>query len=252
MRRSRARHLTLLAAFSILILIEGVVLPVWAQVSTGDLFYFHDNSILYRNENSSVTVIAEANLEPPNASVSKATEVAANIRNATTPFGTIWVGSVSWLSQPLTKYEVLQGIVTITAWLSSDNSTPPFSGIGAGIGIVDDQNKLVGQSQYAYSYGQGSVLTTQVKSYEFNVTVNRSVQAGQRLVFAVGLGATRQGWKMEVYFDSLQYPSRVQLPGSVAVVSEPVTPLVVGSCVAVTILLSESRRGPPRKSRRST
>ncbi len=200
-------------------LIGGLVLPVSAQVSTGDLFYFHDNSILYRNENSWVTVDAEANLEPPNASALKATEVKANIRNATTPFGTIWVGSVSWVSQPLTQFEVLQGIVTITAWLSSDDSPPPFFGIGAGIAIVDSQNKLVGPSDYAYSYGQGSILTTQLKSYEFNVTINRSLQAGQQMVFAVGLGATRQGWKMKVYFDSLQYPSRAQLPGSVVVVS---------------------------------
>jgi hypothetical protein len=222
----------------------SLLLPVSAQGSAGNSFYFRDKTVLYSNDNSSLTVIAEANLEPPNNSVSKSTVVAANIRNATTPFGTIWVGSVSWVSQPLSQFQELQGIVTITAWLSSDDSPPPLSGIGAGIAIIDSQNHLVGQSVYSYSFSAGSVLTTQVKSYEFKVNINRGIQQGQRFVFAVGLGATRQGWKMNVYSDSLQYPSRAEMPENILVaVSEPTTPLMAAlSLLASVVLVASSRR----------
>ncbi len=215
-----------------------------AQESVGNLFYFHDTSILYRNDNSSLTVIAEANLEPPNNSVTKTAAVAANIRNATTPFGTIWVGSVGWVSQPFSEPEVLNGVITVTAWLSSNDSSPPFSGIGAGVTIIDSHDKLVGQPVYSYSYGQGSVLTSQPSSYQFNLNINRSVQQDQRFVFAVGLGATAQGWKMTVYFDSLQYPSRAAMPGNVQVaVSELDAPLVAAlSLVAGEVLIVSSRR----------
>ncbi len=227
-----------------LTIIGYLVSPVIAQKSVGNLFYFHDTSILYRNDNSSLTVIAEANLEPPNNSIAKTIEIAANIRNATTPFGTIWVGSVSWVSQPVSKPQVLDGSITVTAWFSSNDSPPPFSGIGAGITIIDSQGNLVGQPVYAYSYGQGSVLTNQPSSYQFNLNINRSVQHGQRFVFAVGLGATAQGWKMTVYFDSLQYPSRASMPGNIQVaVSELDAPLIAAlSLVAGEVLIVTSRR----------
>lgn len=229
---------------SALVIVGCLLAPVSAQESAGNLFYFRDNSVLYSNDNSSLTVVAEASFEPPNSSVNKATLVAANIRNATTPLGTIWVGSVSWVSQPFAQFQELHGAVTITAWLSSDDSPPPLSGIGAGITIIDSQNNIVGQAVYSYSFSQGSVLTNQTKSYEFKVNIDRSVQPNERIVFAVGLGATRQGWKMNVYSDSLQYPSRAEMPENVVVaVPEPAIPIMAAlSLLASVVLVTSSRR----------
>jgi len=112
----------------LLILTVSAVLPISAKgyTTSGYLFYFHQKSILYRNENASIIVIEEADFEPPNGTFPKAVEVAANIRNATTPFGTIWVGSVSWTSQPLLESTILHGTVALSVWLSSDDSTPAF------------------------------------------------------------------------------------------------------------------------------
>jgi hypothetical protein len=51
--------------------------------------------------------------------------------------------------------------------------------------------------------------------------MNREIAAGQRLVFAVGVGSTAAGWRMKVYFDSAQCPSQAQLPSPVLVLAIP-------------------------------
>lgn len=242
-----ARKVRTLSTFYVLFLITTIPLPVSAQLSTGNLFYFHYNSLLYRNTNSSVIVISEANLTPPNSTVSEFIDVAANIRNATTPFGTVWVGSVSWISPPLSQSQTLQGVVTITAWISSNDSQPSLSGIGGGIVILDNQNNIVGQPLYSYLYGQAGRLTGQANSYQFTLNINRNVEAGQRIVFAVGLGANVPGWRMRIYFDSLSYPTRAQLPETVVAVSEPSVPVtttiaLVGTLAAISQAYKKSRK----------
>lgn len=62
---------------------------------SGDKFYFHLKAVTYHNENASVTIVEEANLTAPSGSTPGVFEVAAAIPNATTIFGTIWVGSVA-------------------------------------------------------------------------------------------------------------------------------------------------------------
>ena len=187
---------------------------------SGGIFYFHLKAVTYRSENASITVVEEANLTAPSGSTPKVFEVAAAIRNATTIFGTIWVGSVAWVTEPLTEPTMLGGTATFTAWLSSDDVTPSFSGVGAGIAVLNQLNQTVRNYRYAFTYARGKVLSGTPALYSFNVELNQNVSAGQRLVFAVGVGSTTEGWRMNVFFDDVQHSSGVQLPTAVTVVPE--------------------------------
>jgi hypothetical protein len=205
-----------------MILILGVSTSLVSAQSpvSGETFYFHLKAVTYRSENASVTVVEEANLTAPSGSTPRTFEVAAAIRNATTIFGTVWVGSVAWVTEPLTEAVMLEGSAIFTVWLSSDDVTPSFSGVGAGIAVLSQQNQTVGNYRYAFTYAHGKALTGTPALYSFNVELNQNVSAGQRLVFAVGVGSTTEGWRMNVLFDDTQHSSGVQLPMAVTLVSE--------------------------------
>jgi hypothetical protein len=115
---------------------------------------------------------------------------------------------------------MLDGTATFTVWLSSDDVTPSFSGVGAGVAVLNQQNQTVGNYRYAFDYARGKALTGTPTLYSFNVELNQNVSAGQRLVFAVGVGSTTEGWRMNVFFDDVQHSSGVQLPTAVTVVPE--------------------------------
>lgn len=209
-----------LAAIVILFLGASTGLVSGQSPVSGGIFYFHLKAVTYRSENASVTVVEEANLTAPSGSTPRVFEVAAAIRNATTIFGTIWVGSVAWMTEPLREPTMLGGTATFTVWLSSDDVTPSFSGVGAGIAVLNQQNQTVGNYRYAFTYAHGKALTGTPTLYSFNVQLNQNVSAGQRLVFAVGVGSTTEGWRMNVFFDDVQHSSGVQLPTAVTVVPE--------------------------------
>jgi len=215
----RLNAISLVAMMSLFLVASAGLVSAQSPVS-GDVFYFHLKAVTYRSENASVTVVEEANLTAPSGSTPRVFEVAAAIRNATTIFGTIWVGSVAWVTDPLRESTVLGGTATFTVWLSSDDITPSFSGVGAGIAVLNQQNQTVGNYRYSFTYARGKALTGIPTLYSFDVEFNQSVSAGQRLVFAVGVGSTTEGWRMNVYFDDVQHSSGVQLPTAVTVVPE--------------------------------
>jgi hypothetical protein len=190
-------------------------------LQTGNVFYFHYRTQLYRNENDSVTVLEEANLSLPLESTLRVVEVAAAIQNVTSIFfGTAWIGSVAWITQPITEPTTIRGPIDFTVWLSSDDAPPSFSGIGAGVAILDQEDHIVGGYVYSYSYARGKILTPTPTAYEFTVNFDRQVLRGQKIVFAVGVGSTSLAWRMNVYFDDQQYASRAQLPSNITVIPE--------------------------------
>jgi hypothetical protein len=235
----------------IAILILAVAAPIGlasAQPQSGDTFYFHFESETYRNENESIIVVEEANLTAPAGSTPRVFEVAASIKNATTIFGTIWVGSVAWVTRPLTELAMFSGTATFTVWLSSDDVTPSFSGVGAGVAVLDQENQTVGNYHYSFNYAHGKVLTTTPTLYSFNVQLDQLVSPGQRLVFAVGVGSTTEGWRMNVFFDDLQYSSRVQLPTNITVVPEFGPPtFLLTALIAMVLWLTMTRQVTRRK-----
>jgi hypothetical protein len=221
-----------------------------AQPVSRSVFYFHYKSETYRNENASIIVLEEANFTAPISSTPIISEVAAAIRNATTIFGTIWIGSIAWLTQPLTEATKLVGAATFTVWLSSDDATPSYSGVGAGVAVLNQQNQTVGKYVYTYSYAQGKILTSTPTEYSFNVELNQEISAGQRLIFAVGVGSTSEGWHMKIFFDDSQHASRVLLPSSITVVPEFQPNAAILTFFGATILLlSLTKRKPPAQSK---
>lgn len=207
--------------------VQGVAGQAFPQ--TGNVFYFHYRTQLYRAENGSVTVLEEANLSLPLGSIPQVVEVAAAIQNITSIFfGTAWLGSVAWFTQPINESTTIRGPIDFTVWLSSDDTPPSFSGIGAGVAVLDQQDHVVGDYPYSYSYARGNILTSTPTPYEFTVNFDRQVTSGQKLAFAVGVGSTSLAWRMKVYFDYQQYASRAQLPSSITVIPEfTQTPAIV-------------------------
>jgi hypothetical protein len=208
-----------------------------APSQSGTVFYFHYRTQVYRNENGSVAVLEEANFTLPSTFSPQVVEVDAAIRNATIIFfGTAWIGSVAWITQPIIQPQTISGPISFTVWLSSDDSAPSFSGIGAGVAVLDQQDNVIGSYVYSYSYSRGKILTSTPTPYQFTVNFDRQVGQGQKLLFAVGVGSTSLGWRMKVYFDGQQYPSRAQLPSSVTVVPEFSQPPALLILAAVSLL----------------
>ena len=226
----------------------GVLASGTTGVSTR-VFYFHNESELYHNENASIIVLEEANVSVPTGSAPQVVEVAAAIRNATTLFGSIWVGSVAWISQPLAEPTGIYGRAVFSVWLSSSDSAPTFSGVGVGIAILNEKNETRDHI-YTYSYAKGNVLTTVPKEYAFELELNMDIPAEQRLVFAVGLGSTTPAWQMKIYFDSKQYASLVQLPSPILVVAELAQERPVLAAVVIVVSLSLLQGKRPRQYRK--
>jgi hypothetical protein len=213
------------------------------QPLSGNEFYFHYKSELYRNENSSVIGLEEANFSLPAQQAPKVIDVSAAIRNATTFFGTIWVGSVAWLTPPFSAPTAIRGELEFDVWLASNESAPLISGVGAGVAAIDGEGQQVGSYAYSYSYGQGNILTSTPREYTFKVNYNQEIPLGGKLILAVGLGATTAYWRMQVYFDSTNYASRAQLPTNVTIVPEFATPILgITTCVAIALSLTLIRR----------
>jgi hypothetical protein len=246
-------RLSSLPLTGLIILIVSTTLStasVQAQPVSGSVFYFHYKSETYRNQNESIIILEEANFTTPTRSTPKTLEVAAAIQNATTIFGTIWIGSIAWVTQPLTDATTIRGTLGFTVWLSSDDAAPSFSGVGAGVAVLNQQNQTVGKYVYTYSYAQGKILTPTPSEYNFDVNLDREVAAGQRLVFAVGVGSTTEGWCMKVLFDDSEHPSRVSLPSSITVVPEfQLNAVMLMAFSATTLLLSLTKRRHPVQSR---
>jgi hypothetical protein len=227
------------ACLLLLLIVGGSLIHVAAVVpsqETGNVFYFHNVAQLYRNQNASITLLEEANPTPPTEVTPQVVEVASAIRNATSIFGDLWVGTVAWITEPLFQATSIEGSVVFSVWLSAeDNSNPTFSGVGAGIALLNQQNETVGEYAYTYSYAQGSILPSAPREYDFTVDWNRHIGLGQRVVLVVGVGSTTEGWRVNVNYDAAQYPSRAQLPAVLFVVPEFTQPIFLLAVVYVII-----------------
>ncbi len=111
---------------------------------------------------------------------------------------------------------MLDGSVNIRAFISSNfKISGLFSGGGYGMGLVDiDQNNNEVQqfiTQAPYTQG-GNPFTASPTQYSVSTNVDYTFKAGHSIGFAVGLGATTQGFTATVYFDSNSYNSGATLP----------------------------------------
>lgn len=210
----------------------------------GRTLFFRQVSELYRNENDSVIVFDGAYLDSPNSTGLHVVEFEGHIMQEAQVLLSkisVWVGGVSWLTQPLVQDVQFSGSVVFHVWLESDDPDPSASGIGVGLAIISEQGVAVGEPEYSYQYKFGNYLTTEAREYILTVYFNRRVLASQRIALSLGAGSTVQGWRVKAYFDSLTFPARAEFPQVVYVIPElshGLTDMIVAASVLLVTLIA--------------
>jgi hypothetical protein len=196
---------------------------------------FHMYGQVYRNSNSSIFVYNGADTNAPTYTTAPNTKVSCLIhQSAQVWFAGVdaWFGGVSWITQPLAEEMTIQGNVSMTVWMSTDDSPPIASGYAFGLTEVDNMGNPIGNQFYQYSYGSGNVLSQSPTQYTLVFGVNRTFSKGNILGFFVIVGSTTEGWHYQAYFDSPSKDSFAELP----IMSTPVPEFSqLGTVVCMTL-----------------
>ena len=184
---------------------------------------FHVYSIVYANSNSSIFVYNGADLNPPVYSTAATTQVFCRIRqNAQIWFadGDVWLGGVSWITQPLPEDVTIQGDVRMVVWMSAPEQETAASGYAFGMSEVDEMGNPIGEPAYQYYYSFSNVLRPSPTPFELTFTVDQTFAGGHIIGFFVFVGSRTQDWQFQVYFDSPNMNSFVTLPVIAGVIPE--------------------------------
>ena len=174
---------------------------------------FHGYSLVLRDPNGSLCVYDGADGAPASGSA-----VAANLESQITGQRSgfnYWSAVIMWAVQlPMDMHVV--GTVNIRAYISSTfKLSGLFSGGGYGMGIVDiDENNAEVKefiTEAPYSVGTNPFTATPTQ-YSLDTNVDYVFRRGHSIGFAVGLGATTQGFSATVYFGSQDRNSGATLP----------------------------------------
>jgi hypothetical protein len=178
---------------------------------------FHNYTLILNDPNGSFCVYDGADGSTTSANPTQ-TNLISEIPGQQTVYGmsfSYWSADIIWaVKLPIDLH--VKGQVNIRAFISSNFKISGFfSGGGYGMGLVDiDQNNNeVTQfiTQAPYTQG-GNPFTTSPTQYSVNTNVDYTFKAGHSIGFAVGLGATTQGFTATVYFDSPSSNSGATLP----------------------------------------
>jgi hypothetical protein len=176
---------------------------------------FHMYRAVYSNSNSSIFYYSGADTNPPTYATAPTVSVSCAIHQSVQIWFAgvdAWVGGVSWITQPLAEEMTIQGNVTMTVWMSTNDSPPTMSGYGFGLTEADSLGNPIGNQFYQYTYGTGSVLSQSPTPYTLTFAVNRTLAKGNILAFFIIVGSTTQGWHYQVHFDSPSMDSFAELP----------------------------------------
>ena len=204
---------------------------------------FHMYSLVYSNSNSSIFIYNGADSNPPTYATPVTSVVSCKVRqSAQIWFGQtdVWLGGISWITQPLTEDMTIQGKVTVTVWMSTLDQETAASGYAFGLSEADGLGNPIGDPFYQYYYNYGSVLGSLPTAFNLSFNVTRTFTKGNIVSFFVVVGSTTEGWRYQVYFDSASTNSFADVP----ILSVPVPEfsqagaamtmaLVVLSCYAV-------------------
>jgi hypothetical protein len=175
---------------------------------------FHDYSLLLSDSNGSFCVLDGADGAAATSTTSKQRNLISEISGTQSGFS-YWSASALWIIKLESDLHVV-GTVNIRAYISSTFSLSGlFSGGGYGFGLVDiDQNNNEVQefiTQGPISIGRNPFSASPAQ-YSLNVNVDYVFKKGHSIGFAVGLGATTQGFTATVYYDSINQNSGATLP----------------------------------------
>jgi len=196
------------------------------SVTTVENLTFHYYSVIQKADNGSFTIYDGADTKGPQQTTAFQTNVNSQIQGQTTFLGiqwTYWDGIVGWGYQ-LTDDVHVQGTVQITVYMSSsDTISGLISGAGYAFGLsdVDPNGNEIKQFEVDGPQSiESNPLTSSPKAYTLSVQVDYIFPKGDAIVFFAGAGATKQGFKFTVYFDSPDKNSGAALP----VVTQTSTP----------------------------
>ena len=209
---------------------------------TGDIdltkMNFHMYSPVYSNSNSSIFVYNGAETNPPTYASPVTSVIFCDLHQAVPwlPVSDVWFGVVTWITQPLAENMTIQGNVSMTVWMSTPDEAPALSGYALGLSEVDSLGNPIGESSYQYYYAYGNVLGRSPAPFKLSFDVNRTVTKGHIIGFFVFVGATTQGWRYQVYFDSPNMNSFAELP----ILSVPVPEFsqAMGVIIMTMVLIS--------------
>jgi hypothetical protein len=205
------------------------------------LLNFHMLSLVYANSNSSWFIYNGADVNPPTYSTAPTTQVFCRIhQQAGAWFGdinvtSIWVGVVSWITQPLPEDVTIQGDVRMVVWMSAPEQQTAASGYAFGISEADGRGNPIGEPAYQYYYSFGNVLSSSPTPFELTFTVDQTFPRGHIIGLFVLVGSTSGDWQFQVYFDSPNMNSFASLSVIAGIIPEFTQ---VGSVVTLALALS--------------
>jgi len=175
---------------------------------------FHGYSLLLRDPNGSFCVYDGADGAAPTSATPTQANLVSQISGQQSGFS-YWSASILWTIKLQSDLHVV-GTVNIKAYISSTfKLSGLFSGGGYGMGLVDiDQNN--NEVQQFITQGPTSIgsnpFTSSPTQYSLNTNVDYVFKKDHSIGFAVGFGATVQGFSATVFFDSTDKNSGATLP----------------------------------------
>ena len=175
---------------------------------------FHGYSLLLKDQNNSFYVYDGADGGAPDQASAGQANLEAQISGQRDGWN-YWSAIIMWtLKLPMDLN--VQGTVNMRAYISSTfKLSGLFSGGGYGMGLVDiDENNIEVKefiTEAPYSIGTNPFTATPTQ-YSTNTNVDYVFKKGHSIGFAVGLGATTQGFSATVYFGSQDRNSGATLP----------------------------------------
>ncbi len=198
--------------------------------------YFHNHQVIQKDNNGSFVAYDGANDVVPTGTGS---QVTLQSQITGTRDGWSYYSAVAIWAKPLQSDLHVKGTVTITAYISSTfELTSLFSGGSYGFGVVeiDENNKeiidFVTEGPIAIARNPFTKDPTQ---YTLNVPVDYVFKKGHSIGFAVGFGATVEGFEASIFFDSAGTNSGVTLPVVETTLSDPVAPEFPSTMVPIVV-----------------
>lgn len=197
---------------------------------------FHMYSTVYLNSNSSIVIYNGADPNPPTYANAATGVASCKVRQSAQLWfaeADVWLGGVSWITQPLPEDMVIHGNVSITVWMSAPEQQTLASGYAFGLSEADGFGNLIGDPFYGYYWNFGNALTPSAAPFTLRFNVSRTFTEGNIMAFFVIVGSATEGWQYQVHFDSASMNSFADLP----VLSVPVPEFSRAGAVVTMMLV---------------
>ena len=181
---------------------------------TNVTLYFHNSPENNLSNNQSIYVFSGANsLQGNEVSVTQITSK-TNIQFVYSGI-IVWIAGISWFTGSLQTDCHLKGSADIEVWMNSVDSISliDWSGYGAAVIDLDENNNLAWNTSISYTFGYGKIISDNPSLYEFTIdNIDHVFSKGHRIGFIIGVGSTKQAWEVNIYFDSSSMNSLAIIP----------------------------------------